>query len=72
MVKWIWLLFFEGRGRQADIDSLFRWGYPIVNGSCLHLGREHSGEFHLQREKLCLLQPAAMAWRGRVRDSSQR
>lgn len=22
----------------------------MVNGSCLHLGREHPGEFHLQRE----------------------
>lgn len=25
--------------------------YPILNGSCLHLGSEHLGGFHLQTEE---------------------
>ncbi len=35
------------------IDSLSRAGYPILNGSCLHLGSEHPGWFHIQREQSC-------------------
>ena len=27
--------------------------YPYLNGCCLHLGSEHSGWFHLQREEFC-------------------
>jgi hypothetical protein len=37
---------------EAAIDSPDPPGYPIVNGSCLHLGREHPGWFHLQTQPL--------------------
>ena len=38
----------------CTIDYLSRAGYPILNGSCLHLGSEHPGWFHTQREQSCL------------------
>src|SRR5437867_12632602 len=41
-------------GRSGrTIDSLSRAGYPILNGSCLHLGSERPGWFHTQREQSC-------------------
>jgi hypothetical protein len=38
----------------AALTPVQPWGYPYVNGSCLHLGSEHSGWFHLQREEFLL------------------
>ena len=38
----------------CTIDYLSRAGYPILNGSCWHLGSEHPGWFHTQREQSCL------------------
>jgi hypothetical protein len=37
----------------APLTTYPERGYPILNGSCLHLGSEHPGWFHTQREQSC-------------------
>jgi hypothetical protein len=47
-----------GNARPAgrSIDSAPAAAYPMLNGSCLHLGSEHLGGSHLQTEEIFVRQ----------------